>query len=280
MKSLLCTASALGLLVTASAWAANAPPPTQGNANPPANAANPPAAPQPPQNSAGNAPSGGNTQPGNSTATGQSGQAGAPASNTASQPSPNQPNTNQQTQAQQAGSKPSSADSDFVQHAATGGKAEVAMGKLAEQRGAVASVREFGRWMVTDHTQANHQLAKIAQQSGMQLPSGPDKQQQAAMAHIEKLHGTAFDRAYIAAQLKAHEKTVDLFRKEAQSGQDTQLKQFAQQSLPMLEQHLTEVQELAGTGHKAAAHGPVHLKPGSSTAQLNQQELNQVKRSP
>jgi putative membrane protein len=48
----------------------------------------------------------------------------------------------------------------------------------------------------------------------------------------------------VRGEVKDHEKAVKLFQKEAQSGQDPELKQFAQQTLPKLQQHLQMAQQL------------------------------------
>ncbi len=53
-------------------------------------------------------------------------------------------------------------DSGFVQMAASGGLAEVQLGKVAQQKATNAEVKQFGQRMVTDHTKANKDLAAAA----------------------------------------------------------------------------------------------------------------------
>ena len=48
---------------------------------------------------------------------------------------------------------------------------EVAMGKLAEEKGQSDDVKSFGKRMVADHSKANDELKSIAQQKGIKLPS-------------------------------------------------------------------------------------------------------------
>jgi putative membrane protein len=251
MKILFSTASVVALLAGAPVFAANSPTNNTPAANAPAaNAVNPPVTSQPSANN------GAPTQP-----TGTS-------ANTA-QPNGTAAAATSQAQNSEAQNSP---DANFVQQAAQGGRAEVAMGNLAEIRGATSAVREFGRWMSTDHTMANDILTDKAQQASLQLPSDLDARDQTTLHHLEGLHGAAFDRAYLAAQLEAHQKTVQLFQNEAQSGQNAGLKQFAQQSLPMLRAHLEELHQLAGPASGAAAYGiPTHGHV--STAQLNEHEL-------
>lgn len=154
------------------------------------------------------------------------------------------------------GHQVSQQDQHFFQEAATGGKAEVDAGRYVQEHGDNPAVREFGRWMVTDHTMANDMLQRVAQANGMQVPTALDHEQQEMMSKLQKQKGAELDRTYIHGMVQDHEKDVQLFQQEGQSGQDPQLKTFAQRVLPALQQHLAEAQELqrtvvAGeTGHR------------------------------
>ncbi|PAV70853.1 hypothetical protein WR25_25628 [Diploscapter pachys] len=54
----------------------------------------------------------------------------------------------------------------------------------------------------------------------------------------------SFDRSYVNNQVEAHEKAVELFRKEAASSDKAELKAFAGETLPKLEEHLKHAKEL------------------------------------
>jgi putative membrane protein len=73
---------------------------------------------------------------------------------------------------------------------------------------------------------------------------------------LEKLKGAAFDREYVRDMVQDHQKDVQEFQKEAQSGSNPQLKAFAQETLPTLQQHLQMAQQLEskmGSAHSSAA---------------------------
>ena len=144
----------------------------------------------------------------------------------------------------QGGGTAGSQDRTFVQQAAQGNVAEAQEGRLAMQQAASPAVREFGRWMFTDHTGMDKWLAMIAQREGFQVPTTPNQEQTQKLLQLRGLHGEQFDRTYIPDQVQDHQKTIALFQQEAQSGQNPQLKFFAQQSVPVLQQHLAEAQEL------------------------------------
>jgi len=136
-------------------------------------------------------------------------------------------------------------DRSFVDDAASGGLAELQDAQLAQQKAASNDVKQFAATMIADHTQANEELKQIAQSKGITPPSSPTRAQQGAEEDLKKLSGTPFDRQYVKQQVEDHQKTVALFQKQANSGQDPQLKAFAQKYLPKLQQHLQMAQSLA-----------------------------------
>jgi putative membrane protein len=142
----------------------------------------------------------------------------------------------------------SSADRSFVDEAAAGGLAEVQDAQLAQQKSISSDVKQFASLMITDHTQANTELKQIAQGKGITPRNALTRAQQRAEEDLKKLSGGPFDRQYMKQQVEDHQKTVALFQTEANSGQDAQLKGFAQKYLPKLQQHLQMAQSLAVKG--------------------------------
>jgi putative membrane protein len=143
----------------------------------------------------------------------------------------------------------SSGDRNFVQASTSGGLAEVATAQLAQQRSASPQVRKFADRMIADHTQANTDLQQIVEQEDITLPTQPAGKDAAAEAKLRGLNGAAFDRAYLQASVSDHQQAIALFSREASSGQDPALKAFAQQTLPMLQQHLQLAQSLNSSNH-------------------------------
>jgi len=135
-------------------------------------------------------------------------------------------------------------DASFAQDAASGGMAEVKLGQLAQQKGSSQSVKDFGARMVKDHSAANTKLKAVASKDGMTLPGGINHEDQATYSKLSKLSGTQFDKEYAQDMVQDHQKDVAAFQKEANSGTNPDLKDFASQTLPTLQDHLNMAQQM------------------------------------
>jgi putative membrane protein len=149
-------------------------------------------------------------------------------------------------------------DSDFAKDAAQGGMAEVKLGQLAQDKGTSEAVKEFGKRMVDDHSAANDKLKSIAEQETVNLPTSLNKKDQATYDKLSKLSGDAFDRAYARDMVKDHQDDIAAFRQEASNGQDPQIKSFASETLPTLQDHLKMAREMMHnvSPSNAAKNGP------------------------
>src|SRR5262245_66008006 len=67
------------------------------------------------------------------------------------------------------GSSLSEKDKTFMKKAAKGGRVEVAMGQVAEQKGQSEDVKSFGKRLVTDNRKANEEIKSIDSKKGVQL---------------------------------------------------------------------------------------------------------------
>jgi putative membrane protein len=143
--------------------------------------------------------------------------------------------------ADSAGTKP---DTAFTSKAAVGGMAEVALGKLAAGKTSSAKIKDFANMMVTDHGKANDELKGIAQTKNITLPATLDAEHQAKSDSLSKLSGKDFDKAYVAAMVEGHQKTLALMQGEASDGKDAELKAFAAKTAPVVKMHLDAITKI------------------------------------
>ena len=139
----------------------------------------------------------------------------------------------------------SSSDKKFVHSALEGGNAEIKLGQLAAQKGNSEDVKQFGQKMVDDHSKLGDQMKQIAQQQGIEVPDGISAKDKALETKLNSLSGDAFDKAYIKAMVKDHQKDLSEFKKEANSGNDTSIKDAASQGAQVISQHLQMAEQMA-----------------------------------
>jgi putative membrane protein len=126
----------------------------------------------------------------------------------------------------------------FASQAAIIGKAEIELGQIALKNTQDAQVRTYAERMVKDHSAADKKLKAIAAKENLKLPQTLDPEHEALKTKLQSLKGEDFDRAYVQAMAKGHDKAVALFESASQQSQMPEdLKQFAASTLPTLEQH-------------------------------------------
>ncbi|MBV8214225.1 MAG: DUF4142 domain-containing protein [Verrucomicrobia bacterium] len=144
------------------------------------------------------------------------------------------------------------AEKTFVTKAAKGNFAEVELGKLASQKSHNADVKAFADQMVTDHSKANDNLKPIADSAGVQMPTKLTGEPKTLYDKLSNLSGAAFDKTYIHAMVQGHEETAKLYETESGKVKDSQLKSYVDQTLPVVQQHLSHIQSIQQSGSKSA----------------------------
>lgn len=135
-------------------------------------------------------------------------------------------------------------DTDFAVAAANGGMTEVEMSRLADANAASPAVKEFAAMMVTDHSAANEELKNAAMQKNISLPATISEDMQKDVNNMMEKKGKDFDKAYMDRMVDDHQKTIDLFQKEAENGKDADLKMWAGNKLPVLQAHLDKAKSI------------------------------------
>ncbi|MBF8643741.1 DUF4142 domain-containing protein [Pseudomonas luteola] len=132
---------------------------------------------------------------------------------------------------------------DFIDDASAKGIAEVETAKLALQKSQAEDVKRFAQMMIDDHTNVNNQLRQLAQQKKLEVADNAQLMDMAKKL-ILQVRDESFDPAYANNQVMAHEQTIEIFRNEANNGQDQELKALAKETLPKLEAHLQQAKAL------------------------------------
>jgi putative membrane protein len=143
-----------------------------------------------------------------------------------------------------AGCGPTTAD--FVQKVAMSDRYEVQAGKIAAEKGQSDAVKQFGQQMVDAHTKTTEELTGIVKAKNLKvdLPSNLDAKHQKLLDDLNNVSAQEFDKTYAKQQVDGHQEAANLFKKYASQGDDADVKQFAQKTLPTIEHHLEEAKKL------------------------------------
>lgn len=130
-------------------------------------------------------------------------------------------------------------DVAFVKQATESGRKEVAAARDALPQLKNPELKRIAEMLVSDHSNANARLSKLAEAKGWPVP--------APAAATPPASGTAssdFDTKWTADMIAGHERSVALYRAQAQGGEDKDLRKYASDTLPTIEHHLAELRSL------------------------------------
>ncbi|MFD1187104.1 DUF4142 domain-containing protein [Pontibacter rugosus] len=134
--------------------------------------------------------------------------------------------------------------SDFMTKAASSNMLEIQAGQLAQQKGQMQEVKDYGQMMVTDHQKASDKMMQLAQQKNVVLPDSMSQAHMDKMQELRDKTGRDFDQAYMDLMVSSHEETISLFEDASNNLEDAEVKSFASSTLPTLRQHLDRAKQI------------------------------------
>ena len=138
-------------------------------------------------------------------------------------------------------------DQGFVTQAISSGKAEIALGKMAQGRSGNVNIKEYGGMMVRDHSAANTELTALAKAKDLNLPDSVSSEQEQRENTFESMLPAEFDQKYLEAMVSDHAQAMALFQQEADFGADKELRDFAARNLPAIKKHFETAKALQST---------------------------------
>ena len=136
-------------------------------------------------------------------------------------------------------------DTYFVSQTSLGTPFQVDSGKIGATKGTTQAIRSYAQLMVTSHVAVNDALAAILKKKA---PIPPPTLLKAAystiLSTLERDDGPTFDSDYVSGQVNYQRANAALYQYEIANGSDTDLKAFAQQTLPKIQDHLQRALKL------------------------------------
>ncbi|MEO6681875.1 MAG: DUF4142 domain-containing protein [Ginsengibacter sp.] len=132
----------------------------------------------------------------------------------------------------------------FAEKAAMGSMMEIEAGKIAAEKATNPDVKALAQKMVDDHSKISDDLKAVAASKNMVLPTMLSESQQKDLNDLREKTGNEFDKAFVNMMVDDHKDDVDAFQDAADKLDDPDIKNFAINTLPILQKHLASVQEI------------------------------------
>ena len=123
---------------------------------------------------------------------------------------------------------------------------EIALAKMAEEKGSTSEVRAYADQLVQDHTNVDETIVAMAQKSVAHLQNGTaaHREGRREMAHEKQLeqklksaNGSDFDRLFLQQTSSDHERLIRKLQHDREDASDDELEALIDKMIPILEQH-------------------------------------------
>ncbi|WP_161992887.1 DUF4142 domain-containing protein [Aureimonas leprariae] len=135
---------------------------------------------------------------------------------------------------------------DFAKAAAASDQFEIRSSEIAKEKAKSAELKEFASQMIADHEKSTKGL-KAALGDKMKMGAKLSPKQAAMLKQLEAAKASEFETLYVDMQAHSHMEAVMLFRTYSGNGDDSKVKAFAQETLPVIEMHADHAQKLVAS---------------------------------
>lgn len=156
---------------------------------------------------------------------------------------------------------------DYVAHAAQSDLYEKQAAEIALQRSKRADVKAFAQMMVKDHTASTDKIKAAAAADGVAAtpPAELDERLKGMIDNLKAAGESDFDGAYLHQQLAAHTEALAMHKSYGAVGDKAALKAAANEIVPVVLHHLSEVARIGGDLLKDVLPGGQAPATGSTT---------------
>jgi putative membrane protein len=145
--------------------------------------------------------------------------------------------------------KPAVSDAQIAQIVVTANSIDIANGQIAIKQSKTASVDEFAKLMIKDHTAVNNNATALVTKLGVK-PEASDtskslqSQADTEQAKLRGLSGAAFDRAYLENEVAYHQQVLGAISDVLiPNAQNAELKKMLVDVKPAFQAHLDHAKQ-------------------------------------
>ncbi|MGZ5922866.1 MAG: DUF4142 domain-containing protein [Rhizomicrobium sp.] len=143
---------------------------------------------------------------------------------------------------------------EFLYQALQGDNSEIMLGNLAADRARDPAVRDYGRKLASDHSQARSEVLDVGRRFGIRPTREVASEARDEREKLQDMHGRDFDREFVRYMVDDHRKDIDDFRDEAREHHG-EVSNLAGRQLPTLREHLRIAMSL---DHDHGGDGQAH----------------------
>ncbi|MGD0181696.1 MAG: DUF4142 domain-containing protein [Terriglobales bacterium] len=153
----------------------------------------------------------------------------------------------QESAASASGTPLGPVDTYFVTQTSLGTPFQVDSGRIAETKGTTQAIHGYADLMVSSHIAVNNALLAILKNKAPVPPPTLLRAAYATMVStLQHETGQTLDADYVRGQVNYQKGNTALYEYEIANGSDPDLKAFAQETLPKIQDHLARALKLQG----------------------------------
>ncbi len=136
------------------------------------------------------------------------------------------------------GKKSQEKDAQFLVNAAEINLDEIALGKLAQQKGIESDIKSMGKMMEDEHTKSLADLTALAAKKSITIPTSPSEKANDVYKKMNEKSGKDFGKEYSDLMVNGHKDAIAAFENALSESDDADIKNWASATLPTLRMHL------------------------------------------
>ena len=129
-------------------------------------------------------------------------------------------------------------DAQFLVNAAEINLMEIQLGNLAAEKGTMTEIKDLGKMITDTHSKSLDELKGLAAKKSVTIPASLTDEGQNVYKKLNDESGKDFDKDFCDMMVSRHKEAIDKFEKAADKSSDTDIKNWANATLPALRKHL------------------------------------------
>ncbi len=131
----------------------------------------------------------------------------------------------------------------FVQNQVESQIMDIEEGNLAIRYGTTPMMRDYGKWMVEDHTRMLNDLKHIVDERNLVVLYQLCPKKVDGLSNLTEKRGNEFDELFIKMMVSDHKRDV-CYLKRGKASKDAEVKKFSEKYLPVVEKHLDGIRSI------------------------------------